>query len=57
MPKNVPLDSNSPVRVLNEGTKEYNEMGMEELMKQMDIPGLFKKFDVSPEDTNKRPGN
>ena len=57
MPKNVPLDKNSPVRTLNKGTKEYEELGIDALVKELDLPGLIKKFQTSANDTNKNHGN
>ena len=57
MPKNVPLDKNSPVRTLNKGTKEYEELGIDALVKELDLPGLIKKFQPSADDTNKNQGN
>ncbi len=53
---NQPCSSDSPVHTLNEGTVEYKEMGMEELIKELDIPGLVSTFGQQ-ESTNKNRGN
>lgn len=37
----TPLSFQSPVRTLNEGTLLYKEAGMEALLKELDIPGLY----------------
>jgi hypothetical protein len=44
------------VHTLNEGTVEYKEMGMEELIKDLDIPGIVSMFGQQ-ESTDKSRGN
>jgi hypothetical protein len=44
------------VHTLNEGFVEYKEMGMDELIKELDIPGLVSMFGQR-ESTNKNRGN
>jgi hypothetical protein len=43
MPQEL-CSATSPVHTLNEGTDEYKNKGMDELMKEMDIAGLVSEF-------------
>lgn len=51
----TPMDLDSSlVRTLNEGTREYMELGVKELITELDIPGLVKKFGPKADDKDKR---
>jgi hypothetical protein len=44
LPKDTLCGPKTPVLTVNEGTVQYRDTGMEELMRELDIPGLVEQF-------------